>query len=70
MLSRRPSESIVIGDNEVIIEVVEIAQDFVRLGFTAPRETAINRAEVYARKKAAGAKLYENGQERKDVKPV
>lgn len=50
--------------------MVEITPDFVRLGFTAPRETAINRAEVYTRKKAAGAKLHENGQERKDERAL
>ena len=47
VLSRRPGEKIVIG-NEVVIEVVSISGDGVRLGITAPSSTSVHRYEVFA----------------------
>ena len=46
VLSRKKSESIVIGDN-VLITVVEIRQDRVRLGIDAPKSVTVHRREVY-----------------------
>ena len=46
VLSRKKSESIVIGDN-VFITVVEIRQDRVRLGIDAPKSVTVHRREVY-----------------------
>lgn len=45
VLSRRKDESIVI-DGGIKITVVEIRENSVRLGFTAPKETAVHRSEV------------------------
>lgn len=50
VLSRRPGESIMVGD-EVEIQVLEVRgqgdQAVVRLGITAPRHVPIHRKEVY-----------------------
>lgn len=47
VLSRRPGQKIVIG-NEVTIEVVSVSGDGVRLGISAPDSTSIHRYEVFA----------------------
>lgn len=51
VLSRRADEEIVItvGDVQVRVSVVAIRGDKVRLGFTAPSDVTINRAEIQAR---------------------
>jgi len=46
ILSRRTSESIIIGEN-IIVMVVQIRGDKVRLGIEAPREVSVNRHEVH-----------------------
>lgn len=46
VLTRRPGESIVIGQN-VIITVIEIKGGQVRIGIDAPREVQVHREEVY-----------------------
>lgn len=46
ILSRKNSESILIGD-DITIMVVDIRGDKVRLGIEAPKETPIHRSEVY-----------------------
>lgn len=46
VLSRRESETIMIGD-DIKIMVVSILGNKVRLGITAPRETTVHRQEVY-----------------------
>lgn len=45
-LSRKKSESIVIGD-DITVMVVEIRGDKVRLGITAPKEVSVHRQEVH-----------------------
>jgi carbon storage regulator len=45
VLSRKPGEEVVIGDN-IRLTVVEIRGNQVRLGFTAPRDVSIWREEV------------------------
>jgi carbon storage regulator len=45
VLSRKPGEEVVIGDDVRVI-VVEIRGNQVRLGFAAPRETPILRDEL------------------------
>ncbi len=52
VLSRRPGEKIVIG-NEVFIEVLSVSGEGVRLGISAPRETSVHRFEVFAEIEAA-----------------
>jgi len=46
VLTRRKNESIVIGDN-IVVMVVGIQRDKVRLGIEAPKDVAVNRREVY-----------------------
>jgi carbon storage regulator len=51
VLSRRPQESLVIGTNITVV-VLGIRGNQVRLGFSAPRDVVIDRAEVHRRKEA------------------
>lgn len=46
VLTRKPNESIMIGD-DVEVSVVAVSGDKVRIGITAPREVGIFRREVY-----------------------
>ncbi len=46
VLSRKPNESIIIGDN-IEIKVVEVRGEQVKLGITAPREVPVHRKEIY-----------------------
>ena len=51
ILSRRPGESVKIGD-EVTVKVLGIRGVQVRIGFEAPQDVAVHREEVYLRLKA------------------
>jgi carbon storage regulator len=46
VLSRKPNESIIIGDN-VEVKVVEVRGEQVKLGITAPRDIPVHRKEIY-----------------------
>jgi len=46
VLSRRPGESLTIGD-DVVVTVVGVTGNQIRLGITAPREVRVLREEVY-----------------------
>jgi molybdate transport system substrate-binding protein len=48
ILSRRPGESVKIGD-EITVTVLDMKGNQLRLGFTAPRNVAVHREEVYKR---------------------
>jgi carbon storage regulator len=48
ILTRRPGESVMIGD-DITITVLGIKGNQLRLGFTAPRNIAVHREEVYQR---------------------
>ena len=55
VLSRKKNESIVIGEN-IVVMVVDIRHDKVRLGIEAPKEVSVHRLEVYeAIKRSEGA---------------
>ena len=54
VLSRRRDEQIVVGDESVVITVVEIRTDKVRLGIKAPKAVPIHRREVFSKIKRAG----------------
>ena len=45
ILSRRPGEQMVIGD-DILVEVLEVSGNQVRLGITAPREVSVLREEL------------------------
>ena len=46
VLTRKPGERLVIGDN-IVITVVEIKGDNIRIGIDAPREVKVYRGEIY-----------------------
>ena len=46
VLTRRPGESIMIGD-EVVVTVLDVRGDVVRVGIRAPRSVQVHREEVY-----------------------
>ena len=48
ILTRRPGESIKIGD-DITVTVLAIRGNQLRLGFTAPQNIAVHREEVYQR---------------------
>ena len=47
IISRRPGERLVVGDN-VRIEVIEVSGQNVRIGVDAPREIPVYREELWA----------------------
>jgi carbon storage regulator len=51
ILSRRPNESLVIGDNSVVT-ILGIKGAQVRLGIAASREVVVDREEVHQHKQA------------------
>jgi carbon storage regulator len=46
VLTRRPGESIVIG-NEIVVTVLEVRHDQVRIGIAAPRSIQVHREEIF-----------------------
>lgn len=46
VLTRRPDESIQIGD-DIQVTVIEVRGDQVRLGITAPRTVPVHRQEIW-----------------------
>lgn len=50
ILTRRVGETVVIG-NDVTVTILGIKGNQVRLGVYAPREIAVDRQEIYERKK-------------------
>ncbi len=46
VISRRPRESIVIGD-DIVLTVVEVRGERVRLGVAAPKDVSVHRREVW-----------------------
>ncbi len=46
VLTRRPGESIVVGD-DIVITVIEIKGGQVRIGIDAPRNVDVYREEIY-----------------------
>jgi carbon storage regulator len=46
ILSRRPGESLTIGD-DVVVTVIGVSGNQIRLGVTAPREVRVLREELY-----------------------
>jgi carbon storage regulator len=46
VLSRKKNESVIIGD-DIVVVVVEIRGDKVRLGIEAPKDISVHRREVW-----------------------
>ena len=51
VLTRRPNEAIVIGDN-VVITILSVQGNQVRVGIDAPRDVIVDREEIHQRKTA------------------
>ena len=49
VLSRRPGEEIVIGDN-IRVTILAVNGDHIRLGITAPPAVTVDRQEVHERR--------------------
>ncbi len=47
VLTRKRGEALVIGDEAVIVRVLEVSGDTVRLGIDAPRAVGVLREEVW-----------------------
>lgn len=50
IFTRRPSESFMIGD-DIRISIMTVNGNQVRIGIEAPRDVAVDREEIYERKK-------------------
>lgn len=50
ILTRRISESLIIGDKTIVVTVLGIKGNQVRIGIDAPTDTLVDREEVYLRK--------------------
>jgi len=48
VLSRRPNQRIVIGDN-IVVTIVSVSGDRVKLGFQCPSSVPVHREEIYNR---------------------
>lgn len=51
VLTRRPDESVIIGD-DIVVRVLAINGQQVRLGIEAPKDVPVHRDEVYERIRA------------------
>ena len=66
VLTRRPGESIVVGQN-IIITVIEIKGGQVRIGIDAPREVQVHREEVYEQVRQENIAAVESARQAKDA---
>ena len=48
VLSRKPNQRIVIGDN-IVITIVAVSGDRVKVGFDCPSDVPVHREEIYNR---------------------
>ncbi|SHG22576.1 carbon storage regulator, CsrA [Marinomonas polaris DSM 16579] len=56
ILTRRPGETLVFGDNrEIEVTVLGVQGSQVRIGVTAPKEVPVHREEIYLRIKGQQA---------------
>ena len=46
VLTRKPGERLVIGDN-IVVTVVDVKGDNIRIGIDAPREVKVYRGEIF-----------------------
>ena len=62
VLTRRPGESIVVGEN-IVVTVIEIKGGQVRIGIDAPREVDVYREEIYEQVKQENLSAIANSDE-------
>jgi len=63
VLTRKVDEVVIIGDEELRIQVLSTARGVVKLGFDAPKNIAINREEIFQKIK----KLEKDENDKKDL---
>lgn len=66
VLTRRPGESIVVGQN-IIITVIEIKGGQVRIGIDAPRDVQVHREEVYEQVRQENIAAVESAKQARDA---
>ena len=66
VLTRRPGESIVVGEN-IVVTVIEIKGGQVRIGVDAPREVAVYREEIYEQVKQENLSAIANAEQLRGV---
>lgn len=49
VLSRKAGEQIIIGDQGIVVTILDVRGPKVRLGIEAPSDVAVHRAEVWVR---------------------
>lgn len=54
ILNRKINETIIIGDNEIRVTVLEIRGNQVKIGIEAPRDVPVHRQEIYDKAKEQG----------------
>jgi len=54
IITRRPGEKIMLGD-DVVIEVIEVSGSSVRVGIAAPKSVPVYREEIWRAVKAENA---------------
>jgi len=54
IITRRPGEKIMIGD-DVVVEVIEVSGSNVRIGIAAPKSVPVYREEIWTAVKAENA---------------
>lgn len=47
IITRKPGESVIINDKEIIVTVLKVDGNHVRIGFEAAEDISINREEIY-----------------------
>lgn len=47
ILKRKKGERLIVDGGRIVIEVTQLAQGFVKLGFTAPPEVTVHREEIW-----------------------
>ena len=62
VLTRRPGESIVVGEN-IVVTVIEIKGGQVRIGIDAPREVDVYREEIYEQVRQENLNAIANAEE-------
>ena len=60
IITRRPGEKIMVGD-DVVVEVIEVSGSSVRIGIAAPKSIPVYREEIWAAVKAENAAAAASG---------
>ena len=70
ILTRKPSESIIIGDNKVKIKILSVKGRQVRLGIEASKDISVHREEIYNRIKNQDSEVTISEEQNKEDEEV